>query len=132
MPTASDYRAEITNLDALSESLSRVWSAMEDRRVDTGLAGGPVATSVDTALGASIANTSLLAGRCEAVREECVRRAALCDQFTEDMRAHRARHAIWLEARLRFFEAESEGRPVVWPGAEPTPPAPPFPGAEAE
>ena len=107
-------------------------TALEGRRSETGVTGGSVATSIDTAYAASIANTSALAGKCVAIVDELNRRARLCDQYTADMQSYERRFSTWSDRRLRYFQALDDGNPVAWPGPAPAPPPPPFPGAETE
>ncbi len=131
MPTASEFRARAAGVEIIVGALTNKWSAIERRRAEPGLSGGRIADAVDTTLAASVANTSELARRCDAVVEELRRRARLCEQFTVEMSAYERSHGRWAARRRQYYEALGSGGTASWPGPFPTRPTPPFPGAEA-
>lgn len=111
------------------QALSGVCAAIDDCDRDLGFDGGVVAPLVHRALVATHANVTHVGRHVAAVIDELHRRAALCDRFTEEWRRYESRHASWAAQYRRWRDTHDEVAQASWPGPEPLPPTPPFPGA---
>jgi hypothetical protein len=131
MATGGDHRAAAVSVGHAIDALVAVRAGLDADRSDIGIRGGPVAGLVDRAIGVSLTNLDHLHRRCSALIDELHRRAALCDQYTIDLRRYHDAHRSWANAVDRYHSARAEHRRARWPGDEPVPPAPPFAGAEA-
>ena len=130
MPTAAELRADATILADSLEPLRVVRVDVARDWDDLGYRGG-ASFLVRDWLDDAVADVDELARLVTAVADELQRRAALCDQYTADVRRHADARRRWSDAVDRYRAAADTDRPVRWPGPEPEPPALPFPGAEA-
>jgi hypothetical protein len=130
VPDARDHRAAAISVEHAIAAISGVRAQLSTDRADPGLRGGPLAALIDRSFGVALANLDHVHRCCAALIDELHRRAALCDQYAEEMQRFYEQHRSWSKAVARYERALDDLQRARRPGAEPQPPAPPFAGAE--
>jgi hypothetical protein len=129
MPTTAEHRQEALALTYSVQALTGVCAAVDSCDRHLGFDGGVVAPLVHRAFEATHANVTHVGRHVAALIDELHRRAALCEQFTDDWRRYESRHARWVTELRRWRDTQGQLVQAPWPGPEPVPPTPPFPGA---
>lgn len=130
MPTAAEHRREAASLSAVLDTIRVVRAEIVHDRDDIGVRGG-TALLVGWMLDAAVTELEQLGRHANHVVDELHRRAGLCEQFTASVQRYEEVHRRWLAAMQRYRATAGAPDPAPWPGHEPVPPAPPFPGAVA-
>jgi hypothetical protein len=130
MPTALEHRSEARRLTDTLDTLRNVRAELLHDRDDLGVRGGTTHV-VRWALDAAVADVDEVGRLGTALVDELHRRAALCDQYTADLARYDDAHRQWTADVRRYRLTADTEHPTRWPGAEPRPPAGPFPGAVA-
>lgn len=128
MPTAAEHRREARCLDLLLEALGAVRWELDRGRHEIGVRGG-TALLVESTMAVAVRDLDELARHLTAAVEELRRRAALCDEYTVEVRRHAERVRRWRAAVLRHRATVGTPHPEPWPGPPPPEPIPPFDGA---